>query len=149
MTLENNATFYELPDAVLKVTEKSNLVRIEKDDKTFVAREIVDSIIAENDIATYTVNYYDVIDGSKVLSLEIKRSVKTNEVLNPEINKKRYENISFLFVIQRHLPKNLITYANNVEVAVLAVVVNTSVVQGVSVAGAILLSRPEFTVCIS
>ena len=87
MTLENNATFYELPDAVLKVTEKSNLVRIEKDDKTFVAREIVDSIIAENDIATYTVNYYDVIDGSKVLSLEIKRSVKTNEVLNPEINK--------------------------------------------------------------
>lgn len=87
MTLENNATFYELPDAVLKVTEKSNLVRIEKDDKTFVAREIIDNIAAENDIATYIVNYYDVIDGSNVLSLEIKRSIKTNEVLNPKVNK--------------------------------------------------------------
>ena len=87
MTLKNNETFYELPDAVLKVTEKSNLVRIQKNDKAFVAREIIESIIAENDIATYIVNYYDVIDGSKVLSLEIKRSVITNEVLNPEINK--------------------------------------------------------------
>ena len=87
MTLKNNATFYELPDAVLKVTEKSNLVRIQKGDKAFVAREIIDSIIAENDIATYIVNYYDVIDGSKVLSLEIKRSVITNEVLNPEVTK--------------------------------------------------------------
>ena len=87
MTLKNNETFYELPDAVLKVTEKSNLVRIQKNDKAFVAREIIESIIAENDIATYIVNYYDVIDGSKVLSLEIKRSIKTNEVLNPEINK--------------------------------------------------------------
>ena len=87
MTLKNNATFYELPDAVLKVTEKSNLVRIQKGDKAFVAREIIDSIIAENDIATYIVNYYDVIDGSKVLSLEIKRSVITNKVLNPEVTK--------------------------------------------------------------
>ena len=87
MTLINNATFYELPEAVLKVTEKSNLVRIQKDDKAFVAREIIDTIVAENDIATYIVNYYDVIDGSKVLSLEIKRSVITNEVLNPEITK--------------------------------------------------------------
>ena len=87
MTLKNNATFYELPDAVLKVTEKSNLVRIQKDDKAFVAREIIDTIVAENDIATYIVNYYDVIDGSKVLSLEIKRSIITNEVLNPEVTK--------------------------------------------------------------
>ena len=87
MTLKNNATFYELPDAVLKVTEKSNLVRIQKGDKAFGAREIIDSIIAENDIATYIVNYYDVIYGSKVLSLEIKRSVITNEVLNPEVTK--------------------------------------------------------------
>ena len=87
MTLINNATFYELPEAVLKVTEKSNLVRIQKNDKAFVAREIVDTIVAENDIATYIVNYYDVIDGSKVLSLEIKRSVITNEVLNPEVTK--------------------------------------------------------------
>ena len=87
MTLKNNATFYELPGAVLKVTEKSNLVRIQMDEKAFVAREIIENIVAENDIATYIVNYYDVIDGSNVLSLELKRSIKTNEVLNPEINK--------------------------------------------------------------
>ena len=40
MTLKNNATFYELPDAVLKVTEKSNLVRIQKDDKAFVCEDV-------------------------------------------------------------------------------------------------------------
>ena len=40
MTLKNNATFYEMPDALLEVTEKSDLVRIQKDDKVFV--KIVD-----------------------------------------------------------------------------------------------------------
>jgi len=87
MTLKNNATFYELPDAVLKVTEKSNLVRIQMNDKAYVAREIIENIVAENNVATYMVNYYNVMDGSKVLSLEIKRSIKSNRVLNPEITK--------------------------------------------------------------
>ena len=80
--LNSGENFLEFPEAYIKIDQKSNYVYMIIDDNTYIAREKVENIITDRDMAIYIINYYNIEDGSNLLSLKYKKSLTNRKLAN-------------------------------------------------------------------
>ena len=74
-------TFEEIPEGNLLVKENSNLRYVRIGRNTFIAREFIDSVIADNNNSTYILSYYNVKNNEKLLTLEIQKSIVDDKII--------------------------------------------------------------------
>ena len=71
-------TFEEIPDGLLLVTEKTNLMYIKTDNDVFIAREFLDSVSGDDTMISYLVSYHDVQNKQNILTLNITKDINEN-----------------------------------------------------------------------
>lgn len=78
MILLDFETFEEIPNGLLLVNEKTNLMYIKIDNDVFVAREFLDSVSGDNTKISYVVSYRDVQNNKNVLTLNVTKNIDDN-----------------------------------------------------------------------
>ena len=71
--LRNFETFEEIPNGLLLVNEKSNLMYVRIGKKVFVAREFVETITGDRTSVIYTTSYYSVENNKNILTLNVQK----------------------------------------------------------------------------
>ena len=89
--LKDFETFEEFPDGVLEINSNTNLVYIEKENETFIAREILKKMSGDNSNLEYELKYKDVINNNVILTAEIKKENEETVISYPKEPFKVYQ----------------------------------------------------------
>ena len=78
-------TFDEIPEGLLLVKENSNLMYIRIGSDVFIAREFIDTVLADNTNYSFILSYYNVKNNEKILTLEVKKDIEKDTTLMTSI----------------------------------------------------------------
>ena len=87
LILQDFETFEEIPNGLLLVTEKTDLMYIKTDNDVFIAREFLDSVSGDDSTISYLISYHDVQNKQNVLTINITKDINENvNILNQNPN---------------------------------------------------------------